>query len=126
MTSGQSLPRILAVDFDGTLVSDKYPEIGGLNHTLVAFLNSAKSEGVKLILWTCRNGEQLDQAVKFCADNGITFDAVNENLPEVQAIYGGDTRKVFADKYIDDKNIDSLLDLVIWSAGVDRGNSLWQ
>lgn len=126
MTSGQSLPRILAVDFDGTLVSDRYPGIGELNHSLVTILNGVKSEGVKLILWTCRNGEQLDQAVKFCADNGLTFDAVNENLPEVQAIYGGDTRKVFADKYIDDKNIDSLSDLLLWSIEADRGHKLWQ
>ena len=126
MTSGQSLPRILAVDFDGTLVSDRYPGIGELNHSLVTILNGVKSEGVKLILWTCRNGEQLDQAVKFCADNGLTFDAVNENLPEVQAIYGGDTRKVFADKYIDDKNIDSLSDLLLWSIGEGRGHELWR
>jgi uncharacterized pyridoxamine 5'-phosphate oxidase family protein len=100
------LPRIVAVDFDGTLVEDKFPEIGRPNVTLFKALKRWQTEGVKVILWTCRNNDALEAAVKFCRDMGLEFDAVNENLPEVKELYGGDTRKVFADLYIDDKAID--------------------
>ena len=101
--SKDELPTILAVDFDGTIVEDKYPLIGEPIMEIVSFLQDIRASGVKLILWTCRNGDALTRAVKFCADLGLGFDAINENLPEVQQLYGGDTRKVFADYYLDDK-----------------------
>lgn len=101
--SKDELPAILAVDFDGTIVEDKYPLIGEPIMAVVNFLQDVRASGVKLILWTCRNGDALTRAVKFCSNLGVEFDAVNENLPEVQQLYGGDTRKVFADYYLDDK-----------------------
>lgn len=97
------LPRIIAVDFDGTLVEDKYPLIGGINQKVWDAVTRAQESGYKLILWTCRNGDQLQEAVKFCSNNGLHFDAINENIDEVKILYGGDTRKVFADMYIDDR-----------------------
>lgn len=96
-------PKTIAVDFDGTLVENCYPEIGAIKNTIWRAITKAKRDGIKIILWSCRNGQQLEDAVEFCRQNGLTFDAVNENLPEVQAEYGGDTRKVFADLYIDDR-----------------------
>jgi hydroxymethylpyrimidine pyrophosphatase-like HAD family hydrolase len=95
---------IIAVDFDGTIVSDKYPNIGIFNKELVRYLIMRKENGDKLILWTCRTGNLLNQAVRHCELAGLVFDAVNENLPEVIKQYGGDTRKIFADIYIDDKS----------------------
>lgn len=96
--------EILAVDFDGTLCENKWPDIGEPNTRLIKTLKEDQSEcGAKLILWTCRNGEKLEEAVKWCADRGLIFDAINENLPEVIAWMGGDTRKIFADRYIDDR-----------------------
>lgn len=99
------LPYIIAIDFDGTLVEDKFPNIGNINIETWNKALEAKENGARLILWTCRNNETLDNAVEFCNINGLEFDAVNTNLPEVQAMYGGDTRKVFADEYWDDKSI---------------------
>ena len=99
------LPYIIAIDFDGTLVEDKFPNIGSINTETWNKAIEAKENGVKLILWTCRNNEVLDNAVKFCTKNGLEFDAINTNLPEIQALYGGDTRKVFANEYWDDKGI---------------------
>lgn len=99
------LPYIIAIDFDGTLVEDKFPSIGDINTETWNKAIEAKENGAKLILWTCRNNEALDSAVEFCAKNGLEFDAVNTNLPETQALYGGDTRKVFADEYWDDKGV---------------------
>lgn len=95
-------PYIIAIDFDGTLVTDKFPEIGEPTH-LFESVRIWQSIGTKVILWTCRNGEHLEKAVKFCKEQGIEFDAVNMNIPEIIEEYGGDTRKVFADIYIDDK-----------------------
>lgn len=97
--------RIVAVDFDGTLCESKYPEIGKANQALIDHLIFRKKCDEKLILWTCRNGKELDDAVKWCKERGLIFDAINENLPEIVEQMGGDTRKIFADEYIDDKNM---------------------
>ncbi len=96
--------KIIAVDFDGTLCENKWPEIGEPNLELIAYLKERRAAGDKLILWTCRVGEILENAVKWSAEHGLVFDAVNENLPEVLEWMGGDTRKIFANEYIDDRN----------------------
>ena len=95
---------IIAVDFDGTLVEDEFPLIGAIHKPIWEAMLKAKAEGCRIILWTCRNKEYLDAAVAFCRDNGLEFDAINENLPEVEELYGGYTRKIFANLYIDDRN----------------------
>lgn len=108
-----SLPYIIAVDFDGTLCEDRFPNFGVPNYRLITALANLRKDnpdGVKLILWTCRDNNTperyLDKAVEFCKKHGLEFDAVNENLPEVKEMFGNnDTRKVFADKYLDDKNM---------------------
>lgn len=97
------LPTIIAIDFDGTLVENRFPEIGEINPVVWQAAFKAKSQGVKLILWTSRTGKVLDDAVQFCADHGLTFDAINDNIPEVKAL-GWDARKVFATLYIDDRS----------------------
>jgi uncharacterized HAD superfamily protein len=103
---------IVAVDFDGTLCEDKFPEIGVPYHSIIDALLRAQERGAKLILWTCRKGEFLNAAVDWCGARGLHFDAINANLPESIERYGGDTRKVCADFYIDDKNA-TLMDLSI-------------
>lgn len=103
--SKYKLPKILAVDFDGTLCEDAYPEIGKPNTNVIGLVQSYRQQGWRIVLWTCRNREALDAAVAWCSQQGLEFDAVNTNIPEVQEMFGGDTRKVFADVYLDDKNI---------------------
>ena len=100
--------KIIAVDFDGTLCENKWPEIGEPNKELIAYLKKRQEAGDKLVLWTCRVGEILDNAVAWSAEQGIIFDAVNENLPEVVSSFGTDTRKIFANEYIDDRNFTFL------------------
>ena len=95
--------RIIAVDFDGTLCRDCYPMIGEANEGLFRKLKQCKSQGDRLILWTCRKGEYLEEALLFCLARGLVFDAVNENLPETIDKFGGDSRKIFADIYLDDR-----------------------
>lgn len=96
------LPTIIAIDFDGTLVENRYPDIGEPIVPVWKAAFHAKAQGNKLILWTSRTGEYLDNAVQFCKDRGLVFDAVNDNIDEVKAL-GWDARKVFASMYIDDR-----------------------
>lgn len=96
--------RIIAVDFDGTLCEDSYPEIGAPNIKLINYLKNQQMLGDRVILWTCRDGDRLKEALKWCAEkHELIFDAVNENLPGLIAAYGNNSRKIFADEYIDDR-----------------------
>ena len=104
-------PPILAVDFDGTLVSNKFPEIGEPDWVISGAVKAYQNAGWKVILWTCRTEEMLQEAVDFCKEQlDLEFDAVNDNLPEVQAYYGGNTRKVFANLYWDDRSAALFVD----------------
>lgn len=96
---------IYAVDFDGTLCVDKYPEIGEARVHRVQKVIDLQKRGHKIILWTCRTDQQLAEAVDWCRERGLVFDAVNDNLPEIKEAWGGNTRKVYCDHYIDDKNL---------------------
>lgn len=96
--------NIIAVDFDGTLCSNEYPEIGNPNEELIEYLKKRQQSGEKLILWTNRVGKQLDEAIKWSNEHGLTFDAVNDNLPEIIEAFGSNPRKIFANEYIDDRN----------------------
>ena len=92
---------IIAVDFDGTL---RLPD-GKANLGLIEDLRARQMYGAAVILWTCREGERLREAVRFCNRNGLFFAAVNANVPEGISRMGHDSRKVFADVYIDDKGL---------------------
>ena len=94
---------IIAVDFDGTLCMDCFPEIGVQNMPLIRNLRKSQELGDKLILWTCRAGDKLQEAVEWCREHGLLFDAVNDNLPEMVEKWGSNSRKITADIYIDDK-----------------------
>lgn len=110
------MDKIIAVDFDGTIVENKFPKIGEVRKTfgvsVIEFLVSMQNQGVKLILWTCRTGETLDEAINFCKERGLVFDAVNDDLESQKEIWGekleewkksGKARKVYADMYLDDR-----------------------
>ena len=96
---------IVAVDFDGTLCEENWPNIGEPNTNLLQYLLFIQTKGAKLILWTCRCGEKLTEAIEWCKGYGLIFDAVNENLPESVERFGSDSRKIYADLYIDDKSL---------------------
>lgn len=106
MTNNKSL--LIAVDFDGTIVENKYPKIG--EPTIFAFetLKKLQEKGHRLILWTYRYGKELDEAVQFCEKHGIVFYAVNQSFPEEE--YDSKvSRKINADLFIDDRNIGGLV-----------------
>lgn len=91
---------IVAVDFDDTLSINGKP-----NLPLIEKLKAHQRRGDAVILLTCRQGKRLTEAVRMCAQNGLRFHAVNENLPQIIARFGYNPRKIFADLYIDDKAV---------------------
>ena len=95
--------EIIAVDFDGTLCYSEWPGLGEPNHTLINYLKQWKNNGNKLILWTCRAGEALENAISWCHSQNLEFDAINDNLPEIVEMYGNNSRKISCDYYIDDR-----------------------
>ncbi len=95
---------VYAVDFDGTLCDNKYPEIGAPRHEIIDFVKRRRAAGDQIILWTCRSGPALAQAVCWCAALGLQFDAINDNLADNIASFNNNSRKVNADFYIDDRN----------------------
>ena len=94
---------IVAVDFDGTLCVNVWPEIGAPRMGVIEYVKQRRRGGDRIILWTNRSGEQLRSALSWCSELGLEFDAVNENLPDIIAKFGSDCRKVYADEYVDDK-----------------------
>ena len=98
----------IAVDFDGTIVEDEYPKIG--KPIIFAFdtLKKLQENGHRLILWTYRKGQTLEDAVQFCEKNGIIFYAVNKSFPE-EEFDPKYSRKINADIFIDDRNVGGLL-----------------
>lgn len=99
---------VIAVDFDGTLVENcDYPFARNPIMKNIQYVKKMKSEGHKIILWTCREKESLEHAIKFCNDYGIELDAVNENVDIEDKIrdFGYNSRKVYADIYLDDKSV---------------------
>ncbi|MBQ3553649.1 MAG: hypothetical protein IJA08_03130 [Clostridia bacterium] len=101
-----SYRKIIAADFDGVLnLNSIYPKLGEPNIELIKKLNKWQDYGNKIILWTCREGQFLDDAVKFCKTHGLYPDAINDNIPETVDYFGSNSRKVYADYYIDDKAI---------------------
>jgi hydroxymethylpyrimidine pyrophosphatase-like HAD family hydrolase len=96
---------IIAVDFDGTIVEHRYPKIGEELLFAFAALKELQKQGHRLILWTFRSGNELDEAVEFCRKNGIEFYAVNESFPGEIFDMKTVSRKINADIFIDDRNI---------------------
>ena len=70
----------IAVDFDGTIVEHRYPQIG--EEKLFAFetLKQLQKLGHQLILWTFRYGAELEEAVEYCKKKGLEFYAVNKRI----------------------------------------------
>lgn len=94
-----------AVDFDGTLCKNAWPKIGEPRYEMLEWIKELRKNGNKIILWTCREGMRLVDAIVWCADHGLFFDAVNDNLEEHKLSFQGNSRKIMADYYVDDKAI---------------------
>lgn len=101
---------IIAVDFDGTIVEHLYPKIGKEIPFAIETLKLLIKEQHRLILWTVREGELLEEAVNWCRERGVEFYAVNKDYPEEKMTDRGCSRKIKADLFIDDRNLGGLPD----------------
>lgn len=100
---------VIAVDFDGTIVTHRYPQIGTIIDGAFETLKDLKRNGFTLILWTVRDGKLLDEAVEFCKQHGVTFYAVNNEHPDEVFNPKYMSRKIVADIYIDDRNVGGFI-----------------
>ena len=104
----------IAVDFDGTIVEHRYPEIGREIPFATDTLKMLAKEGHRLILWSVREDALLDEAVAWCRERGLEFYAVNKDYPEEEQSKNNHySRKLKADIWIDDRNVGGLPD---WGA----------
>lgn len=101
---------VIAIDFDGTIVQHKYPEIGDEIPFAIETLKRLQKHGHKLILWSVREGELLDAAVEYCRKRDLEFYAVNKNYPEEEIGHKNYSRKLQADMFIDDRNLGGMID----------------
>ena len=99
----------IAVDFDGTIVVHEYPAIGKEIPFAIDTLKRLQQEQHRLILWTVREGKELEDAVAFCAERGLEFYAVNSNFPE-ELTGITQPRKLTVDLFIDDRNLGGIPD----------------
>lgn len=102
----------IAVDFDGTIVEHRYPEIGEERPFATDTLKMLIKDRHKLILWTVREGKLLEEAVDWCRQRGVEFYAINRDYPEETTENNPHfSRKLNAiDYFIDDRNIGGLPD----------------
>ena len=100
----------IAVDFDGTIVEHRYPKIGEEIPFATETLKILAQERHKLIVWTVREGELLEEAIEWCRQRGVFFYSVNKDYPEEEKSHNGFSRKLKADLFIDDRNLGGLPD----------------
>jgi len=101
----------IAVDFDGTIVEHRYPEIGRELPFATQTLRMLIEDRHKLILWSVREGQLLEEAVEWCRKRGVEFYAINKDFPEEDLTKNQNfSRKLKADIWIDDRNIGGLPD----------------
>ena len=102
---------LIAVDFDGTIVQHEYPKIGKEIPFAIDTLKRLQSDFQHLlVLWTVREGKELEEAVEYCRARGLEFYAINASYPEEVFEEGYISRKVNADLFIDDRGLGGLPD----------------
>ncbi len=101
---------IFAIDFDGTIVEHKYPKIGDIKEFAKETIQALYDKGHKIIIWTCRSSEEdIIPVINFLKTNNIPYNKINENIDGI-GFYP--KPKIYADIYIDDRNI--FVQSIVW------------
>ena len=100
----------IAIDFDGTIVEHRYPEIGPEIPFAIDTLKMLINDRHRLILWSVREGGLLEEAVEYCRKRGVEFYAVNKDYPEEKTTDRNFSRKLKVDMFIDDRNLGGIPD----------------
>jgi hypothetical protein len=104
------IPKIISIDFDGTIVENAYPDIGTLKKGAKEVINRLCDEGFVILINTCRTAMYEAGVYRFMAENDIKYHFINCNLPSQIEYFGMDCRKLSADIYIDDKQLGGIPD----------------
>ena len=119
---------IIAVDFDGILCKNKFPEIGEPNYDIISYTRQLIDQGHEVVLWTTRNGDELEAAVEWCGDYGLHFCNVNgpapSNAEQYKDKYPTESRKIYADIYIDDHNIEFVMSMMMSTSPLNLVESM--
>lgn len=99
---------IISIDYDDTIVVADYPNVGKIKPFAQIVINTLYEEGHTIIIWTCRSGDHEKAAALYLNECGVKFHHINENHPDNIAQYDSDSRKVYADIYVDDKQLGGL------------------
>jgi hypothetical protein len=105
MNISKRRPWVLAIDFDGTICEESFPEVGKLKEDADVYINMLYDEGYHIVINTCRSGKYEGMAHEFLKKIGIKYHYLNNNMPYLIEEYGQDCRKISADVYIDNKNL---------------------
>ena len=102
--------RIIGVDFDGTLAISRgtYPRITGEIREIIDYIIEEQAAGAYIILITMREGKELEDAITWCEERGLVFDAVNDNLDFMKEFFHNNPRKIFCNEYIDNINFGGI------------------
>ena len=101
---------IIAIDFDGTIADSKFPDCGTIKPNAKEVINTLFEAGHEIIIWTCRFEKDEHAAKEFLDNHGVKYHKINEHMDWAIEKFGNNTRKIFADIYIDDKNVGGLPD----------------
>lgn len=106
--------KIIGIDFDGTIVEHKFPQVGAPVPGALDVMKALQAQGHKLILFTMRSRESLQDAVTYLEDNGIKLFGINENPTQKHWTI---SPKPYCHTYIDDASLGVPL---IYPANGDR------
>ena len=118
---------IIAVDFDGVLNSAPYPETGAPMVGAPDAMRRLKADGHHLIIWTCREGVDQKVAKEWLRRWAIPYDAINANHPSNIALYNNDSRKIYADLYVDDRQVGGFMgwaETLLWVQCLVQANGI--
>ena len=96
---------IIAIDFDGTIVTHEYPRVGKPLPYAKEVINALVDNGHSCFLYTMRDNKELEEAIKYTLDNDIKLCGYNMSPDQFSS-----SPKQYAHIYIDDAALGCPLD----------------
>jgi len=106
--------KYIAIDFDGTIAEDSFPELGAIKPYAAQVIKKVADHGGQIAIWTCRAGVYVNQIKELLNEYGIPYHTFNEPFPEQLAMFPDNSRKIFADVYIDDRSLHAKEEGIDW------------
>ena len=91
---------VIAIDFDGTIVTHEYPYVGKDIHLAKDVIKMLIENGHRCFLYTMRDGSELLDAIEYCKENELEMCGWNESPEQFS-----NSPKQYGTFYIDDAAI---------------------